>query len=160
MQIPLNLDFLKEFDEKYLPPTNAWNMCCDGYFNLLGIERNQMLVDAIKPYFGHVFKEYKLSLLGAMIAFGEIIYYQYMRYIYEKKKRFAETNVQDADKFLFLKIHSENLMPMCKFTNILIKEFTQMHEDINKMMEEMQYVPNYENMPKLPPAMSMFGKRQ
>ena len=61
MQKPKEFDFYKEFDETYFTPTKTWNVCCEGYFNLLGVEKNQVLLDAIKPYFGHVLKEHKLS---------------------------------------------------------------------------------------------------
>jgi hypothetical protein len=150
MQKPKQFDFYKEFDETYFTPTNTWNVCCEGYFNSLGVEKNQVLLDAIKPYFGHVYKEHKLSLLGAMIAFGEIYYYQNFRFIYEKKKRFANTDTQEADKYLFLKIHADSLSKMCKYSDVLTKEFEQMHSDINQMAHEMQYVPNVANMPDLP----------
>lgn len=154
MQSP-NFDFLKEFDEVYFPPTNAWDMCCDGYFVLLGIEKNELLVNGFKPYFGHVFKEYKLSLLGAMIAFGEILYYQNIRLIYEKTKKFPTTNPQEADKFLFICVHLEHLSAMCKYSKQLKTEFTKMHDEISKMHDEMKYIPNYANMPALPSPMKL-----
>ena len=155
MQKPKEFDFYKEFDETYFTPTKTWNVCCEGYFNLLGVEKNQVLLDAIKPYFGHVLKEHKLSLLGAMIAFGEIYYYQNIRFTYEKKKRFTDSDVQEADKYLFLKIHADNLSKMCNYSKALTKEFVQMHEDINRMALEMQYEPNVKNMPDLPAALGI-----
>ena len=131
----------------HMPIDKAWDMCCDSYFNLIKLKRENDLLAETKVYFEHVCNEHKLSLLGAMIAFSEIYYFENIRKLFEQYKRNNEIDVQQADDFLLIKIHANQFRNDYKNIEVLDKEFEHLHKVTEQMIKEMNYVANEANIP-------------
>lgn len=140
------LDFIKKFDDKHMSIDEAWDMCCDSYFNLIKLKRENDLLAETKVYFEHVCNEHKLSLLGAMIAFSEIYYFENIRKLFEQHKRNNEIDVQQADDFLLIKLHANQFRNDCKNIQVIDKEFEHMHKVTERMIKEMNYLANAANI--------------
>jgi len=156
----MNFFFFKKFDKTYLPCDKAWDMCNDCYFNLLKVKKEKALLDDTKAEFEKIFNHHKLSLLGAMITFSEIYYFENIRKLFIEFKSNQSTDITRADSFLIIQIHIGEFKKHYSNIEALEKELLPIHTSTNKMIEEMMYVPNVKNMPKLPNAfMSMFNKK-
>ena len=132
-----------------MPIDKAWGMCCDGYFNLLKQKKDNELLAETKTYFKNIFEKHNLSLLGAMIAFSEIYYFQNIRKLNEEFKKNTAIVVQQADNFLLIKVHANQFRKDCEYTEILDKEFAQMYKLTEIMIAEMGYIKNEANIPNL-----------